>query len=82
MSDDLKRGFARESKRGRYVVVGLVMEEEEEEEEEETLGGMTLRDPNVTPREKEGKRETQKRERKERVNTQNPKTGDIQGWLF
>jgi len=50
MSDDLKRGFARESKRGRYVVVELAVEEEEEEE---TLGGMTLRDPNVSPREKE-----------------------------
>jgi len=51
MSDDLKRGFARESKRGRYVVVGLAVEEEEEE----TLGGMTLHNPNATPREKEGK---------------------------
>jgi len=29
------------------VVVGLAVEEEEDEE---TLGGMTLRDPNATPR--------------------------------
>jgi len=59
------------------VVVGLAMEKEEEDEE--TLGGMTLHDPNATPREKEGKTERQKRESKERVNVQNPKTGDIQG---
>jgi len=57
MSDDLKPGFARESRRGRYVVVGLAVEEEEEKE---TLGGMALRDQNATPREKEGKRERRK----------------------
>ena len=62
------------------MVVGLAVEKEEEDEE--TLGGMTLHDPNATPQEKEGMRERRKQERKERVNAQNPKTGDIQGWLF